>query len=126
MRTLFICKKNHLYGFSQYCKKNSGLFNSTRFIVEALELCGHPAKIVEVTDNNDIDREISEFYSHNCHGRRKDMNVVIEALWVVPEKFDVLKQLHPRVSWWIHLHSNMPFLANEGNSISWIIDCAKR
>lgn len=87
-RVLFICKKNNNYGFVSYSKKNSGLFNSTRFIVEALVARGIDAGIVEVTDNNDIDREVTQF--------KADI-VVIEALWVVPEKFLVLQKLHTNV-----------------------------
>lgn len=116
MKILFICKKNDLYGFSYYCRRSSGLFNSTRFIVEALEDHGICARIVEVCDNNDIDREV--------HKHKPD-RVVIEALWVVPEKFKILKKLHPHVSWWIHLHSHMPFLALEGIAMAWLDDYAK-
>lgn len=77
---------------------------------------GVQAKIIEVTDNNDIDREVHQF---------KPGRVVIEALWVVPEKFQVLKKLHPEVSWWIHLHSHMPFLSLEGVAMGWLSDYAK-
>jgi len=85
-------------------QRASGLFNSTRFIVEALEAHGKRAEIVIVQDNNDIDREVA---------RANPRNVILEALWVVPEKFDVLKRLHPHVSWFVHLHSHVPFLAQE-------------
>jgi hypothetical protein len=47
-------------------------------------------------------------------------DVIIEALWVVPEKFDVLKRLHPSVRWIVHIHSELPFLATEGIAMSWI------
>lgn len=115
-----------MYGFSQYCRRSSGLFNSTRFVVEALQSRGIVSKIVEVDDNNEIDKEVSRFRALSRFGRRERMIVIIEALWVVPEKFDVLKQLHPTVSWHIHLHSNLPFLALEGIASGWIIDYAKR
>lgn len=70
------------------------------------------AHIVEVNDNNDIDREVTKF--------RPDI-VVIEALWVVPEKFPILKKLHPKVKWFCHLHSQIPFLSLEGNAMDWAI-----
>lgn len=111
MRVLFICKKNENYDFVSYGQKNSGLYNSTRFIVESLSARGVHAKIVEVIDNNDIDREVHQF---------KPSVVIIEALWVVPEKYPILMKLHPSVQWFVHLHSHMPFLALEGNSIDWI------
>lgn len=111
MRILFICKKNETYGFVTLHRRSSGLFNSTRFIVEGLAARGVHAHIVEVQDNNYIDREVSAF--------KPDL-VVLEALWVVPSKFDVLKRLHPRVKWYLHLHSHMPFLALEGIAMRWI------
>lgn len=114
---LFICKKNDCYGFVSYTRRSSGLFNSTQFIVKALRSRGIDAHIVEVTDNNDIDREVSKF---------KPSLVVIEALWVVPDKFDTLKQLHPRVKWFVHLHSQIPFLALEGVAIEWLFGYAQR
>lgn len=117
MKILFICKINECYGWESYFRRSSGLFNSTQFIVRGLKHKGVEAKIVEVVDNNDIDREVSCF---------KPDIVIIEALWVVPEKFDVLKRLHPNVKWFIHLHSNMPFLALEGMAMAWIIECVDR
>lgn len=117
MQILFICKKNEVYGGLSYCRRSSGLWNSTRYIVEALGKRGVHAKIVEVVDNNDIDREVA---------KNRPRIVVIEALWVVPDKFDELKRLHPRVQWFIHLHSNIPFLALEGIAMSWVYRCAKK
>lgn len=111
MRILFVLKKNETYGFTSYCRRSSGLWNSTRFIVESLVERGVDAGIVEVIDNNCIDKYVRAL--------RPDI-VVIEALWVVPSKFEVLKRLHPHVQWFIHLHSDMPFLALEGIATEWI------
>jgi hypothetical protein len=74
---------------------------------------GFESNLVVVTDNNDIDREVTKY---------KPTHVIIEALWVVPTKFNVLTELHPNVKWVIRLHSEMPFLANEGMAIDWIGD----
>lgn len=118
MRILFILKKNETYSFTHYCRRSSGLWNSTRYIVESLSARGVHAHIVEVNDNNDIDRELT------LH--RPDI-VVIEALWVVPEKFDILMQLHPNVQTWsVHMHSHMPFLALEGIAMDWLKLYAER
>lgn len=118
MKVLFICHINNIYGsYNGYTRRSSGLYNSTQFIVEAMTKLGINAKIVEVNDNNDIDREVYNF---------KPDIVVIEAIWVVPTKFDILKKLHPTVKWFIHLHSNMPFLSIEGMAIEWIFGCAAR
>jgi hypothetical protein len=72
---------------------------------------GAEANVVVVNDNNDIDREVTFF--------RPDI-VIIEALWVVPEKFEVLTKLHPTVDWVVRIHSEIPFLAEEGIAIEWI------
>jgi len=72
---------------------------------------GVEASLVEVVDNNCIDREVHKY---------KPTHVFIEALWVVPEKFDVLIPLHPTVQWNVRLHSNTPFIANEGSAMDWI------
>ena len=90
---------------------SSGLLNSARFIVNMLEKDGIDVKLVQVSDNNDIDREVT---------KHRPTHVVIEALWVVPEKFEVLTLLHPRVKWNVRIHSKTPFLANEGQAIDWI------
>ena len=116
MKTLFICKRNETYGFTTYTRRSSGLYNSTRFIVESLRTHGFDSDIVEVNDNNDIDRVVTAY--------RPDA-VIIEALWVVPQKFHVLKALHPKVKWFIHLHSHVPFLALEGIAMEWIDDYAR-
>lgn len=113
LKVLFILKFREDSGGQTYSYYyfSSGLFWSAKFVVEMLLGKGVNAKLVEVVDNNDIDREVANF---------KPDVVIIEALWVVPEKFDVLKKLHPDVQWVVRLHSNMPFLANEGIAISWI------
>jgi len=109
-RVLFILKRNN-YGYEAVGDGAGGLLNSTQFIVDMLKAKGVCASIVVVTDNNDIDREVTRF--------RPDI-VVIEALWVVPEKFDILSQLHPKVRWVVRIHSDFPFLASEGIAIDWI------
>jgi hypothetical protein len=105
-RVLFVCKKRPAcYGESY------GLLNSCRFLCNALEDMGVEARTVEVHDNNEIDRVVTAFKPTHCF---------IEALWVVAEKFPTLINLHPKVKWYVRLHSNVPFIANEGVAISWI------
>lgn len=113
MRIQFICKKGQIYNVFQYCRRSSGLYNSTSFIVQSLQARGIDAELIEVHDNNDIDREVTRF---------KPDAVVLEAVWVVPDKFDILKRLHPRVQWFVHLHSQMPFLSLESMAFGWLID----
>ena len=115
-RILFIIKKStNSYGCRSvysYGQGPSGLLNSVKFVVEMLNDSGVEAKCVQVTDNNDIDREVSRY---------KPTQVMIEALWVVPEKFIILRRLHPHVKWVVRTHSEIPFLAQEGSSIGWIL-----
>lgn len=92
---------------------SSGLLNSAKFVVDMLEHEHVHVKLVQVVDNNDIDREV-----HNY----KPTHVIIEALWVVPEKFDVLHRLHPKVKWIVRGHSEIPFLANEGVALKWLTE----
>jgi hypothetical protein len=109
VRVLFILKRSS-YGYS--CgDKAGGLLNSCRFIVEMLRDAGLHSKIAVVTDNNDIDREVTLYRPDVC---------IIEALWVVPEKFDILSRLHPNVKFVVRIHSDLPFLANDGIAFSWI------
>lgn len=110
-KVLFILKRREGYGEYGASGFSSGLANSVSFLVKMLNEVGVEAVSVEVTDNNDIDREVTRF---------APTHVVIEALWVVPEKFEVLSRLHPNVSWIVRLHSEIPFLANEGVAVDWI------
>lgn len=105
-RILFICKKKtDAYGVS------FGLLNSATFVANALVEQDIEARVVTVVDNNAIDREVSLY---------KPTHVMVEAIWVVPSKFRVLKALHPTVQWAVRIHSKTPFLANEGNAVEWI------
>lgn len=98
-----------------YCV-SSGLRNSATFVVDMLNENGIESKLVEVVDNNAIDREVVAF---------KPSHVVIEAFWVVPEKFEVLTRLHPKVKWIVRNHSEMPFLANDGIALDWTLKYMK-
>lgn len=117
----FILKQREcLYGGEDDCGYSSGilhsgLYNSARFMCDMLnEQTGgmFEAEIVHVIDNNCIDREVTRF---------KPDVVVIEAFWVVPEKFEVLTKLHPNVKWVVRNHSKAPFLANEGIAFDWAV-----
>ena len=110
-KVLFILKKREIYSEDYYSSVNSGLFNSAMFVNDMLKRNSIDSNLVEVNDNNDIDRVVTEF---------RPETVIIEALWVVPSKFEVLTKLHPNVKWVIRLHSEIPFLANEGVAIEWL------
>ena len=116
LSALFICRvseqsENTNYG---YFRRHSGLLNSAKFVADMLTAQGHRSLAITANDNNDIDRLVT------LHSPKY---VFIEALWVVPEKFDELKALHPHVIWVIRLHSQLPFLATEGVAVEWIFEC---
>jgi hypothetical protein len=119
-RILFILKRRSDYNeHPSYSAGgiSTGLLNSAQFVVDMLNDCGIEAKMEVVVDNNGIDKVVSEY---------KPTHVIIEALWVVPEKFTVLSQLHPTVKWIIRYHSQMPFIANEGVFTRWLFDYMKQ
>ena len=116
-KVLFVLKRRQDFNAQIHTHEglSTGLFNSAGFMDQMLRDNGVESKMVVVIDNNDIDREVTK-YRPNI--------VIIEALWVVPEKFVILSKLHPNVKWIIRLHSEMPFLAGEGMAMDWIGDYA--
>lgn len=120
-RVLFICKRRQKYWGKQEAlapeQVSSGLSNSVKFLVDMLPGMGVAAKAVEVVDNNSIDAAVTSY---------QPTHAIIEALWVVPEKFDVLNKLHPRVQWIVRLHSEAAFLAQEGVAVQWVAGYLQR
>lgn len=114
-KVLFVLKRREDYSAQKHSHvgMSTGLYNSASFMHEMLTESGVDSEIVVVVDNNCIDREVT---------KHKPTHVIIEALWVVPSKFSVLCNLHPNVKWIIRLHSETPFLANEGMAFDWIGD----
>jgi hypothetical protein len=106
--TLFLCKKRQEYGNQSY---NNSLVISGQMLVSMLQLNGHPAALEEAVDQNCIHKFVLQY---------KPSVVVIEAIWVTPVKFKELQKLSPQVKWVVRINSEVPFLAAEGNSISWI------
>ena len=114
-KLLFVLKRKNNYNTiaDSNIGMSTGLYNSSLFMVDMLNQNGIESIISVVIDNNDIDREVT---------KHKPTHVIIEALWVIPSKFNVLCRLHPKVKWIIRLHSEIPFLANEGSALDWIGD----
>ena len=114
-KVLFILKRREDFNATvhSHIGMQTGLYNSAKFMNDMLLSQGIESKMSVVVDNNSIDREV-----HNY----KPTHVIIEAVWVTPEKFTVLQRLHPKVKWIIRIHSEMPFLAGEGRAIDWIGD----
>jgi hypothetical protein len=105
-RILFICKKRiDSYGIS------FGLLNSASFIANALKEKGFDTKVVCVFDGNCIEREVFSY---------KPAYVIIHALWVIPSKIKTLIEKYKETKWIIRIHSQLPFIANEGIAFDWI------
>lgn len=107
-RVLFIIKERSVYNTKT---KAYGLFNSCKFVANKLRENGIYAQVEQVVDNNEIDKVVAKHKPTHCF---------IEAIWVVPSKFEILSKLHPSVKWYIRLHSMIPFLSSEGMAFEWI------
>jgi hypothetical protein len=83
---------------------------------EAISRYGVGAKVVDVVDGNFIDKEVSQY---------KPDFVMLEALWVTPDKIRELLKLHKRVEWIVRIHSKAPFLAMEGIAFEWLNEYKK-
>lgn len=111
MKTLFLVKRTSEYG-GYTLPKRSGLRNSVKFLVDALDKIPDSEALLEFcVDGNDIDRKLHAYKPEICF---------IEALWVTPLKLAELVRLHPRVQFVIRLHSKIPFLAMEGIAFMWM------
>jgi hypothetical protein len=117
-KILFILKRRDNYNPLTDVKigMTTGLYNSASFVNKMLNEMEINSIMEVVTDNNCIDRVVTQHKPDYC---------IIEALWVVPEKFSVLQKLHPNVKWIVRLHSEMPFMAGEGIALNWIGEYAK-
>ena len=117
-KVLFILKKRNVNWGDSYSGVgvSSGLFNSSSFVKDMLNSEGIESELIEVIDNNCIDKHVTRF---------KPTHVIIEAYWVVPDKFKGLTKLHPNVKWIIRNHSEIPFLANEGIAFEWTREYVK-
>lgn len=112
---LFILKRREDFDIEKHNKLglSTGLFNSAKFMSDMLVEAGIDSRLEVAIDNNCIDRLVTQ---------HRPTHVIIEALWVVPSKFTILTQLHPKINWIIRLHSEMPFLAGEGSALDWLGD----
>jgi glycosyltransferase involved in cell wall biosynthesis len=112
-KVLFILKRREDYHavLHSHVGLSTGLYNSASFVDQMLRDIGIESVLEVAIDNNCIDRLVT---------KHQPTHVIIEALWVVPEKFLILQKLHPTVKWIIRLHSEMPFMAGEGMAMNWI------
>lgn len=116
-KILFILKRREDFDPTKHTSTGmqTGLYNSASFTQNMLLSEGVDSALDIAIDANDIDRIVTK---HN------PTHVIIEALWVVPSKFTELRKLHPSVKWIVRLHSETPFLSQEGIAFDWIGDYA--
>lgn len=112
----FILKRRTAdWGQPGYTHKSSGLHNSATYVSDMLKKNGVDSELVEVIDNNCIDRAVTN--------SDPDI-VVIEAVWVTPEKLRELTSLrrHRHRKWIIRNHSELTFLSMEGIALQWFLE----
>ena len=114
-QVLFILKRREDYNsvVHSHIGMSTGLYNSAKFMNDMLVENGIESRLEVVADYNKIDRQCWLYRPTHC---------IIEAIWVVPQKFAQLQKLHPNVKWIIRVHSEMPFMAGEGMAMDWIAD----
>jgi len=110
---LFILKHREIYNekSSSNLSLSSGLYNSAKYVSDMLIENGYISNISVVHDANSIEHEIV---------KHRATLVIIEALWVTPEKLAQLQRLYPKIKWVVRIHSEVPFLAGEGIALKWI------
>lgn len=112
MKTLFLLKRNLIYGNYNSVIAKSGLLNSAQITASQLQKhLGYKTNVEVCVDGNEVDKFIH---------KHKPKIVIIEALWVTPDKMKELSRLHTSVIFIPLLHSEVAFLAHEGNAIDWI------
>jgi hypothetical protein len=114
-RVLFILKRRPDFDakIHSHVGLSTGLYNSAKFMNDMLVNNGIESHLEVVADYNRIDRQCWLYQPTHC---------IIEALWVVPQKFVELQRLHPNIKWIIRVHSETPFLAGEGMAFDWLGD----
>jgi len=115
-KILFVLKQRNQVWNPDDCyaqELSSGLLNSVRFVTHMIgkHFGDCACELAQVVDGNAIDREVN---------RHKPHLVIIEALWVTPEKLKELAAKYDQTEWVVRLHSEVPFLANEGMALEWI------
>lgn len=90
---------------------NSGLFNSCAFIVDMLNASGVGSRLIQIDGAEQVENQIKA-----C----QPTDVVIEAFFVPPSVLAYLSDKYPTVRWIIRAHSEIPFLAQDGNAMAWL------
>ena len=105
--------------FLLYKGKNSGLFNSAKFICDFFKQSSNYIFDISIVDDiSDIDNIVSKF--------NPDI-VIAEALWIPPSKFlELFSNLeHSKRKWIVRIHSKAPFLSNDIVATTWVKEYCK-
>ena len=104
-------------GYSGYSQEysysgnaSSGLYNSAKFIVDALIAVGEQAEVAFASIDT-IEQVI---------GGSGATHVFIEGLWIPPEILKIIAASQSSRQWHVRVHSEIPFLASENIAMGWI------
>lgn len=112
MKVLFVLKTNGTSGGPDANVSKSGLYNAARFVVDEInQFSNTKATIVQVKDQNSVFEQIAKHFP--------DI-VIIEAVWITPDKLRELTNKFPSTRFITKIHSRIPFIAMEGNVVEWI------
>jgi len=116
MKILFLLILSREYSIGILPSK-SGLTNSARFVVEAINKFEDVfAEIDFCKDQNQVEEKIKLHTPDIC---------ILEAVWIVPAKFQEIVFNNPTVKFITRVHSKIPFVATEGTVIEWIKEYQK-
>lgn len=117
MKILFLLKKQNNYGSYSFKGLSSGLYHSAQMTAKQLSLNLKVETKLEICiDGNSIDKELYDYSPDIC---------IIEALWATPKKLEELQNLYSNILFIVRIHSEVPFLANEGIALEWIKEYQK-
>lgn len=113
MSVLLIEKINHRFKRMTGTKQSSGLSVCLDMIVNRVS----GVNIARVDNIIQLDHSIQKY---------KPKKVVIEAIWVGENDLKILREKYPRKQFFIHIHSNIPFLSCEGYAVQRIAEANKQ
>lgn len=118
-RILFVLKRRENFDPVKHDKISlqCGLYNSIYYVHSMLLSSNIQSQLSICIDNNCINGYVFNF---------KPTHVIIEALWVVPDKIKLLQSMYPNIIWIVRLHSAIPFFTIESSqSMKWVAEYVK-
>ena len=90
---------------------NSGLYNSSAYVVDMLNAAGVAARMIQVDTTAAIDEAIL-----GCD----PTDVIFEAFFVTPDTVKALAARYPLIRWWLRNHSEIIFLSHDSHAMDWL------